>query len=270
MAGQDLSLFYQILNSVESRGKFFGVQDIRRFGAYLIAHLGEGRAAQLVGVHRQVEVVDGAAGFLKYRLHDAPDVVAHPRRGNDHGAGRQDLIVRVFLFHRQAVFSGGNIDAESDAEIGSSLYGFIQAGVFPLVAAGPHPVGGEGNGAETLFQRRPDEVGQRFGDSVSGAGRRVDQPVHRSVPDGSRHAIVCIKTKGHGSAIVEGELQRPGALLFGHQPAHTAVHLIGQPVFAGDGFQFQHLFEVLVQALRFIIDLFEAPVHLLIIHDRFR
>ena len=65
--------------------------------------------------------------------------------------------------------------------------------------------------------------------------------------DGGSHTGLTAIVERHGAKVAERQLQLTQTLLTGDLARYTAVDLVRQPVFAGYGFELEHIFEVAVQ-----------------------
>ena len=124
---------------------------------------------------------------------------------DDDGARAQDLLaVGVLLRHRERVLTRGDIDAERDREVRSSLYGVIETSIFALIAAGPHPVGAEGNALKAVGKGCKDNVRQRLSDGKLATSDGVYQCCYGSVTDRGSDTCTATEVDGHSTAVAQG------------------------------------------------------------------
>lgn len=156
MAGQDKVFGDELLYGVECRCKIFRVAHGGSLLAYPTERLGKGRTAQGQSIEREVDVVNGRAGIAhEYGRNDFLHVAHFGSGRNDDGTGRIDFLVAIFLSHREAVFSGGNVDAQITGKLAASLNGPIETGIFAGVLARPHPVGAQRDTVEAIRPAEP-------------------------------------------------------------------------------------------------------------------
>ena len=248
VTGQNQLFLHQLLYGVEGGGKILTVLYRGNLFTYLVERLGKGRTAQLQPVEREVDVVDGAvdAGTQHGRNHFADVRHFGPGRDDDR-ARRIDLVVAIFLSHREAVLAGGDVDAQRAGKVAASLDGAVEAGILALVFAGPHPVGAQRYAVETLGQRSPHDVGKCFGNREYRTGGRVYQGslrgmAYRGGDTGAAAGVECNHT-----AVAQRQLNLALALLAGNLTRYRAVYLVGEPVFAGYGLELEHTLYILVE-----------------------
>ena len=168
---------------------------------------------------------------------------------DDDGAWAQDLLpVRVLLRHRERVLTRGDIDAKRDREVRSSLYGVVETSIFALIAAGPHPVGAEGNTLEAVGKGCEDDVRQCLSDGELATSDGVYQRCYGSVTDRGSDTCTATEVDSHSTAVAQGELDLTLTLLASHTPRDGAVDLVRQPVLTSDTLLLQHLIEVMLKA----------------------
>ena len=124
---------------------------------------------------------------------------------DDDGAWAQDLLaVGVLLRHGERVLTRGDIDAERDREVRSSLYRVVETSIFALIAAGPHPVGAEGNALKAVSKGRKDNVRQCLSDGELATSDRIYQRCHGSVTDRGSDTGTTTEVDGHSTAVAQG------------------------------------------------------------------
>ena len=159
------SLIYKRLHGVEGFAERLGTCHIGTVVAQSAQDLRKTRSAQRW--RRVGEVYIYKCGFgnvLDVGCNNLLDVAHLAGCRDDYRAGRHYLLaVGIFLGHRERILAGGDVDAECNCKFACSLHSRIQAGVFALVFAGPHPVGTQGDGVDSILQRGKDNVGQRLG-----------------------------------------------------------------------------------------------------------
>ena len=140
------------LYSIESLFKLSGILDGRSCSSYFTQYLSKSRTTQLIGIVREIDIVDSPSVPLQYGFYYFLYIGTVSRSGYNHcPRGNHITSVRILLFHRKGVLSGRNIDSQLYGKIRSCLYGFIKSGIFPLVAARPHPIGGKRNARKSIF-----------------------------------------------------------------------------------------------------------------------
>ena len=65
--------------------------------------------------------------------------------GDDDRARRQYLLLTIFLSHRERILAGRDVDTEGASEVRCGFDSMIETCVLAGVAAGPHPVGAQGD-----------------------------------------------------------------------------------------------------------------------------
>ena len=252
----------------------FGVVDVGHVAADVAHVLCQCRTAQSELVHREVDVVeDGAAVHAgpDDGTHHAADVAHLAAAAHDDRTGRHYLrAVGIFLGHGERVFACGHVDTQCAAEIRQGFDGAIEAGVFALLcAAGPHPVGGQAYAVQALGQGRPHQVGQAFGHGQLRPGGRVGQSGLRCMAQRGGDTGAAAVVQGHDATVGQRQLQRALCLLVCHLSGDGAVHLIGQPVLAGHGFQAEHALHIVGDAIVVVGEIGIGAADGLVDHDRF-
>ena len=168
---------------------------------------------------------------------------------DDDGAWAQDLLaVGVLLRHGERVLTRGDIDAERDCEVRSSLYRVVETSIFALIAAGPHPVGTEGNTLEAVGKGRKDNVRQCLSDGELATSYGVYQCCYGSVTDRGSDTSTATEVDSHSTAVAQGQLDLTLTLLASYTARDGAVDLVRQPVLTSDPLLLQHLIEVMLKA----------------------
>ena len=142
----------ECLYGIESLFKLIGILDGRSCSSYSTQYLSKSGTTQLIGIIREINVVDSPSVPLQYGFYYFLYIGTMSRSGYNHcSRGNHITSVRILLFHRKGVLSGRNIDSQLYGKIRSCLYGFIKSGIFPLVTTRPHPIGGERNARKSIF-----------------------------------------------------------------------------------------------------------------------
>ena len=87
---------------------------------------------------------------------------------------------------------------------------------------------------------------------------------------GGGNAFSSAVIKGYHAAVAQGELYLALALLARNLSAYGAVNLVGQPVFASDGFQLEHTGQIFIQTCLVIGRVLVMMFHIGVAHDGFR
>ena len=222
----------ELLHSGEGFAEVLGLLDARRLVTELTEGLREGRATESQRREAEVDMVDRVCGVRnEHRGEDLLHVRDLTDSADDDGAWAQDLLpVRVLLRHRERVLTRGDIDAERDREVRSSLYGVVETSIFALIAAGPHPVGAEGNTLEAVGKGRKDNVRQCLSDGELATSDRIYQCCHGSVTDRGSDTCTATEVDCHSTAVAQGELDLTLTLLASYTARDGAVDLVRQPV----------------------------------------
>ena len=151
-------------------------------------------------------MIDRVCGVRdKHRGEDLLHVRDLTDSADDDGAWAQDLLaVGVLLRHGERVLTRGDIDTKRDREVRSSLYGVVETSIFALIAAGPHPVGAEGNTLEAVGKGGEDNVCQRLSDGKLTTSYRVYQRCYGSVTDRGSDTSTTTEVDGHSTAVAQG------------------------------------------------------------------
>jgi len=114
---------------------------------------------------RKIHIQEGRGGrAIHHRLHLAADIAHRSHRRYDDRAGREHFTsVGVLLGHGKGILPRWNIDAQLTGKITGGLHGAVQADIFPFVPAGPHPVGTQGNIAQSVVRGNKHQVSQSLG-----------------------------------------------------------------------------------------------------------
>ena len=195
-------------------------------------------------------MIDRVCGIRdKHRGEDLLHVRDLTDSADDDGTWAQDLLaVGVLLRHRERVLTRGDIDAERDREVRSSLYGVVETSIFALIAAGPHPVGAEGNTLEAVGKGRKDNVRQCLCDGELATSDGVYQRCYGSVTDRGSDTSTTTEVDGHSTTVTQGQLDLTLTLLASYTARDGAVDLVRQPVLTSDPLLLQHLIEVVLDA----------------------
>ena len=209
MSGQD-GVVHRVEHGILQAGKagleIFGIGDVRspctnlsdsgRIGG---ASQGEAGITFIYVYKRNVE-----QGGIFVAGHDGMQggghVLALAGGGDNQGSGREDFLsVGIFLGHGHGVLARGDVDAYGDGEVAGTLDSAVEAGILALVAAGPHPVGAEGDAVDIVADGGPDDVGQGLGYGQAGTCGRVDHGGGGSMSDGHGYALGVIVADGGDS-----------------------------------------------------------------------
>ena len=269
VSGQDEALVHQLLNGQEGVAEVFGVLHGRHVVAHLAQRLGEGRTAQLQVVEAEVDVVERRLVVVHQHGRNHLLHVAHLAAGRYDDRTRSDDLatVGVFLRHGEGVLARRYVDLQGTTEVAQCLDGRVEACILTLLrAAGPHPVGRERYAIEPFGQRCPYEVGQRLAHGEHGACGRIGQRGLRSMTQRSGDTCLAAVVEGHDAAIAQRQLELAHALLAGNLARHGAVHLVGQPVLAGHGFQLEHVGQVFMKLGQLVGRHFVVTLHGLVHH----
>ena len=204
----------------------------------------------------------------QYRRNDLADIAYLSTGRNNYRTRSNHLIVAIFLCHRQRVFTCRDIDTQFASKIGSGLNSGVQTGIFPFVAARPHPVGTQRNTCQLICQRSKDDVRQRFGNSHNRTGSRINHCHLRSMTDRGRDTSFSTVIQCYGTQVTQRQLQFTLTLLTGDLTCYGTVHLIGQPVLTCHSFQLKYVFQIMMQFRFFVNDRSICFFHRMILHDR--
>ena len=140
------------------------------------------------------------------------------------------------------------------AEIAQCLHPGIKTRVFAgLRTARPHPVGGEAHAVESVGEGRPHDVGERLGHGHHRTGLGTGETHLRGVTDSGGDTGATAIVERHHAAVGQRQLEFTLTLLVCHLTRHRTVHLVGEPVFAGHGFEAQHVAQIGFE-LRFVVN----------------
>ena len=173
---KDQSFVDKFLYGKECIAEIFSVLYARYIIAYLTQRLGESRTTQFQFVEAEVDMIKCSLFIVdQYRRYNFFHVGNFAACRNNHCSRRNDfLTVRIFLCHRQRVFSGRNIDLQRTAEVAQCFNSCVKAGILTFLrAARPHPVGRQRNAVHAFRHRSPNKVGQCFGYRKDRAGSRI-------------------------------------------------------------------------------------------------
>ena len=87
------------------------------------------------------------------------------------------------------------------------------------------------------------------------------------MPDGGGIALHTLEIKGNSAQVVQRELQGAGTLLFRNFSSYRAVHLVGEPVFAGHSLQLHYTLQVLDQLGRVCFNFMIGGMQTLVLHN---
>ena len=244
MTSQDEALLNQGLYGIETIAEILTVLNGRNIAAHLVVNLCKGRTAQTELIEREVDMVKRRRYVLNNRRNNLLHVAHLSAAGYDDGTRRDNLLaVGVLLCHTQRVLTCGNVNLQLAAEIGESLDGSIKTGILTLLGtARPHPVGTQAYAVQSFLQGSPNNICQRLGNREYGTCSGVCQGSLRCMTQCCGDTFLSTIVEGNHTAVAQRQLQLALALLARYLTCYGAVHLVGQPVFAGNSLQLQNLF----------------------------
>ena len=247
---QEKTFLNKLLHGVEGIAEIIG----RSHASHVISHfslrLSKGRTAKCQRRGGEVNVIEAALRHvLQDGIHHFADVVHLAAGADDDGARRDNLLaVGILLREGERVFSGRNVNLQFTAEAAEGFDGSIEAGVLTLLGtAGPHPVGGEGDGVKTIAQGGEDKVGQGFGDGEAASLRGVSETCLRGMTDGGGDAGATTIVQSDAAIVRQGELEFALRLLVGDTSGDGTVHLVREPVFASNCFKTEHVLHIFLK-----------------------
>ena len=196
----------ELLHSGEGFAEVLRLLDTGRLVTELTEGLREGRATERQRREAEVDMIDRVCGIRdEHRGEDLLHVRDLTDSADDDGAWAQDLLaVGVLLRHRERVLTRGDIDAERDRKVRSSLYRVVETSIFALIATGPHPVGTEGNALKAVGKGGKDDIRQRLCDGKLATSDRIYQRCYRSVTDRGSDTSTATEVDGHSTAVAQG------------------------------------------------------------------
>ena len=163
VSGNHQTAVNQILNGIECLYKIFCISNVGAISTHTVDYLCESRTAKFESVFRQIDVEQLRLHVVQHRRHSLADVGGLANGRHNHSSGRQNLVaVRIFLRHRERVFSCRNVDSKFDAELAQSLDSLVKTGVFTRIEARPHPVGAQRDAFNLILNRCPNNVCKCF------------------------------------------------------------------------------------------------------------
>ena len=278
MSGYNPSLLNELLYGIEAIGKILRILHRRHIIAHLTQTLGKGRSAEALLIEREVDMID--AGIFVAQQHGAHHLldILHLAAGTHDDCSRRDnlLAIGILLAQRERVFSGRHVDVQVAAEVRQGFHAFVQTGILAFLrAARPHPVSRQADAVESLGKRCPHNVGQCLGYRQHTACCRRSQSGLRSMSQCCGNTFFSTIVECHHTTVAQRKLNHSLALLTGNLTCHRAVHLVGEPVFAGYSLQLQHALQILMKLickcsiLRILIIIYHCIMTLygLIAHD---
>ena len=251
---QNPSAAHHLLYGIESIAEILSIEAHLLVGigiSHIVAHaaqrLCKGCSAQLRRLEREVDVVEiGVLVVHQHGRHHLADVCHLCTSADDDRSGCNHFrAVGIFLRHRERVFSRRNVHTDALTEATQRIDGTIEARILALLrAAGPHPVGRETHAVDTVGQRSPHDVCQRLGNGEDAASLGRDESCLRSMSQSGGDAFAAAIVEGHHTTVAQRQLYLALTLLAGYLARHGAVHLVGEPVFAGHSFQAEHLLDI--------------------------
>ena len=231
MSGQNDTFIHQLLNSCKCTGKILAIPNVGHFFAYFIQNLGKAGTTQFQFIEWEIDIDDlGSRIIFQYRNDNFTEIGYFADSRNDNRSRSIHFFVPIFLGHRKWVFPGRNVYSQLDSKVAGSLYRLIQPGIFSFIAAGPHPVGRKWDSFQSLFDRRPYQISQRFGNSQTWTRRSIGHGSYRSMSDGGCYPTVSAIIQRDGSNIAQRQMQRTDTLLTHDTARYRTVYLIRQPI----------------------------------------
>ena len=273
---EDETLVDGLLHGIESIGEIFGVLDGGHAVAHAIECLCQSRTTKTMLAEREIDVIErGRTIELYHRAHHLAHVGHLTATADDHTAGADDLLAGaiglvVLLRHRQRVLARRDVDTQFDGEVGTSLNSGVETCILACIAAGPHPVGRKRNARDTALDRRKHDVGECLGNCHHRACRSIDEGYGRSMADGGGDACLATVVEGYDATIGKRQLQHALALLASHLARHRTVHLVGQPVLAGNRLEAKHVIDILLDIRNLSFDRSIVMLDGRIAHDGLR
>ena len=135
MSCQNQSFVHQFLYGKESIAEVFGILYARYVVAYFTQRLCKSGTSEFQFVEAEIDVIkSGLFVVHQYRRYNFLYVGYFTAGRNNHCSRRNHfLAVRIFLCHRQRIFSGRNIDLQCATEVAQCFYGSVKTGVFTFL-----------------------------------------------------------------------------------------------------------------------------------------
>ena len=125
---------------------------------------------------------------------------------------------------------------QSAAEVAQRFDGLIQTCILTFLStARPHPVSAEADAIQAFFERCPKDVRQRLSDGEDATGSGVGKSGLGRMAESRGDTFHATIVEGNHATVAQRQLQFALTLLTSHLARHGAVHLVRQPVLAGNG-----------------------------------
>ncbi len=215
VVGNQLAIRHQRLDGVEEALELDRVVQIRSALPKLAIDLGQGRGAEaLLAVAKVDEDKVGLTEIgAQLRGHGIAHVLDPGKGGDEQGERRGHAALFPVLLpaglHGHGVLAHRDGDAKGRAELfAHRFHGFVETRIFPRVAGGGHPVGGELDPLERADIGRC-QVGQGLGHRHAGGGGMREQRHRGALAHGHGFTVVAVVGRGGDGAVSHRDL--PGA-----------------------------------------------------------